>query len=275
MNPRALIVLLTVACVTMVLSHESLLVYLPYLFAGLVVRLNEMKKAVQTALIPASAAGVAAVAVVLHPGNREIASQVCTSIGGQLGTFGVFDGTPCSGSIAWLQLTLSEAHTVTWQYVTSLDYYRVFSVLALLSLAPIFLLLYRIYARSTERLAFGAIVGSALVSMFGTVALCYGAIDWGRWIHFHALCLMLLLLPLFNEQEVRETKPVALPMKRRILAATMILAYATVWQLPVTRTSDVSTFRGVWQRLGEKMTGQPDSTEDTTQVKGRAAGSTP
>jgi len=273
MNLGALSAVLTVASVVMVLSHESLLFYFPYIVAGLIVRFNDFRKALQAAVVPAIGTGLAAIEVVLHPGNHRIAAQVCSSIGGQLEPFGVFDGKPCSGAIVWLEETLPQAHALTWQYVRSFHFYRAYSVLAVLAFVPVLLLLRRIYARSSERLAFHAVVGSALASMLATVVLFYGAMDWGRWIHIHAVCLMLLLMSLFRDQEVRDkeehtTPSIARPIGRRMMVAAMIFAYATLWTLPVTRTADTPILGGIWLRFSTKLAARAHSPESDPPANG-------
>ncbi len=117
------------------LSHEPLLFYLPYIFAAVALH-TSLKRALVVVAWPAILCGIAAIAVLLHPGDRAMAEKICTSVGGTLGTFGVADDSVCGGSITWLQESLAQAHANVMVAARVHHSFALYGLLAIPALLP-------------------------------------------------------------------------------------------------------------------------------------------
>jgi len=79
------------------------------------------------------------------------------------------------------------------------------------------------------------LLGCASVSFAGTALLFYVGMDWGRWVHMQAMCLMLLAIMLDRKAAVRDAsiKPsTRRSLRFRATAALALFLYATTWTLP-------------------------------------------
>jgi hypothetical protein len=218
--------------VVLVLSHEPLVFYLPYFFAALALQTGSVRRAMRLAVWPAILCGIAAFEVMLHPGNRVMAEKICSSVGGTLGTFGVFDDSVCGGAIVWLQATLAQAHMNVMAAARVYHSFSLYSLSALLALVPAIAVLVMLYRRDGARREAKIIAACSMAALAGSLVIFYSGRDWGRWIHIHAVCLMLLVLMV-----CRGARPVAEPRitlrgARRWTAAVALAIYATCWTLP-------------------------------------------
>jgi hypothetical protein len=211
-----------VVCVGLVLSHESLVAYLPYVFAAVWVRRGG--EAWRIAIAPGIASAVVGFAVITHPGNATAAEAICRSVGGVYAGFG--PGV-CGGSIAWLAVSLGQAHRQTVEMASAHHFATVYALLAALALAP------PVVAGWRRPMIWRC----AVVAGVGSVGLFWSGVDWGRWIHIHLVCLMLVLL--------------ARPLREAIRAGNWsgvggvaVAAYASCWILPVTIMS------AAWPKFG-------------------------
>lgn len=74
------------------------------------------------------------------------------------------------------------------------------------------------------------------LSLAGTIVLCCVAVDWGRWFHIQAICLLLMLLLIDRKPTpfAASTAPHQHATPRlRPLATAALLLYATSWTLPI------------------------------------------
>ena len=212
--------LLTFTCVGMVLSHESLAIYLPYLFAAMWLRRDDLRETARIMAGPLVGSLLAGIAVMRSSGDLNVATTICRSLGESFNGLG--DRGLCGGSIAWLQESLSEAHRQVSAQARSFHFVAIYGVLALLSLAPAAVISWRLRA-GRELKVIGA---CAALSGLGSLALFYSGVDWGRWIHIHAVCLMLVLLAALGRGETRVVHAKGW--------ALGVAVYATCWILPVT-----------------------------------------
>lgn len=237
-------VVLLVAAPMLVLTHEALFCYLPYLFAAPLLWVPSWRAGLRVVALPIVLAMVAAGLVLTHPGNAVQAAGICDSVAGTMGAqLSVADvNAPCGGAIAYLGKDRDTAHRETMRAAQFYRYRTRYQLPMVLSLVPAALLLgRRIRRRLPEEMqATRVVMGCAVVALLASLPLFFVARDWGRWMHLHATCLMLLLLAV-------ERPPMALLHRtvpgesglvlategwQRVAAGGALLLYATAWTLP-------------------------------------------
>jgi hypothetical protein len=228
-------VVLSIVFVGLVLSHEALVVGFPYFFAAVAIQKGSVRRAIRIFYLPALLAGIALVAVMLHPGNVAIAKAVCTSIGGTLGPFESSTNI-CSGSIAWLQFNLPEARAIIVPQIREYHLVRLFSLLAIPTFTPMIVLLVLFYRRDGLRREVMTVMACSALSLVGTAFLFYSALDWGRWIHIQAICLMLMVL--LVDRRAEPSVPVLRSRWLRYAGSVALVIYATTWTLPSIGRND-------------------------------------
>ena len=226
--------LLTFTLPPLLLTHEALILFLPYFVPPLWVLRGGWRRTLRIAAVPGIAVVLAAGAATLHPGTASTAETVCHSVGGTaIGAGGPEDMSICNGGIAWLARTLPEAHAITMQTVRGYDDWRLYGWRIVPALAPMIWILFRLRRVQAARTALQVIGASASVSFVASSFLFYSASDWGRWIHIHAVCLMLLALMMVRSSAVDE--PPAAPRARslqRVVSGAALAVYACCWTLP-------------------------------------------
>jgi hypothetical protein len=227
---------LAVVLSALVLTHEALLLYFPYLLAPVLILRPGWQRSLRIAVLPAIAAAICAVAVATHPGTRSTAATICQSVGGTLPPpGGGFDGGICSGGIDWLGQSFAGAHAITLASIHGLGYYRLYGLLVIPALAPMIWVLadfYRKYGLAHEVRIVAACTALAIAA---SALLFYTAQDWGRWIHMHAVCLMLLILLLSwraSPLPASAGLPCDVSPKARPGAVLALAVWALCWNLP-------------------------------------------
>jgi hypothetical protein len=216
---------LTCACSALVLSHEAMLIYFPYLFAALGMRRHELSNAVRIAIAPAIASAIAAIACITHQGTRLQAIAICSSLGDRM------SDPLCSGAISMLVQNIHQVHRDIIAATRNSEV-RLYPFLYALALLPAGLGLIQLAAIKSLRYQVTIIVGCSGLAMAGSSVLFYYAFDWGRWVMIHLFSLMLLLL--YLDRQRRALTP-AVPIARRpnsAFAAIVLVSYLTTWNLP-------------------------------------------
>lgn len=214
----------------LVLSHEALAIYLPYFFAAIALQQKNVRDAFRFSLLPALSCLLAVTAVASHPGSLATARTVCASIGGVLQPFPFPDNSICGGSIQALPLTLTEAHQRTANFAHTHHYGLLYGLLAIPSLVPAVIALASLYRRDKTHREAAIISWCAAISTLGTSFLFYSSLDWGRWIHLHAFCLLLtiLLAERLDPERVRSQPS----LRYRWTARVALVLFAISWSLP-------------------------------------------
>jgi hypothetical protein len=237
---------LTVILGGLVLSHEASLVCFPYFVAAVVASRKTLSAAVRIFAVPAAVSAIALAAVMLHPGTRQTAQSICSSIGGTLNAKVEATDVPgvCNGSILWLQAPITEYRELTLPHIHQPGIIPRFSFLALLTFIPGFAALAVLYRRNQLRREAAVVSLCAIVAISGSSYLFPNGMDWGRWINMQAVCLMLLVLFLAGATEARtsaESERQPTPYRwRRILASIGLALYATCWTLPMVSEWQIS-----------------------------------
>lgn len=232
--------MLSIILVGLALSHEALLVGAPYFFAAVAVQTGGIRGAVRICAVPLALGGVALISVMLHHGDMAVTQTICSSLGGTLGPFirpgmGLPSNDICSGAIEFLPLSLSQTRKMITPMIEQWHLVRLFSLLAIPTFVPLIGQLALFYRRDRLRLEVGTVLGCALVSLLGTGFLFYAGLDWGRWIHMQAICLMLMAM-LIDHRVAAVAGQVESATYRNpwahAVAVLAVLLYATTWMLP-------------------------------------------
>ena len=217
--------LLVVVCV---LSHEALIVFVPYVLAALAIGLDSIPRALRLGIVPVAAAAVALAAVVTHPGSEGIANKLCSDL-----AISLSNAPPnvCGGAIAFLSRSDIDAHQGVLYFIHAFHYWTVYPLLTLLAAAPIIAGCTTLWRDHTTHRSLRVLaVGTSLSIAFSTVLFVY-AIDWGRWIYIHVMCIFLLLLFIDSRhRQLALPAPTGNSAKHRLVLAAFIL-YATCWNL--------------------------------------------
>ena len=227
----------------LVLSHEAMIVCLPYFFAAVAIYTRDLKRAIKICLAPFLVAVALLVVVGHHPGDLAVAKAICSSVGGQwvetpAGGFPGMDFhyTLCSGSIAWLTVSRDGYHQQ--MAMTQLHFIPMYASRLFLACLPLGLALWWMYRRDELHYEVKVIVAITLICFVGVLGLFYSTIDWGRWIYMQNICLLLVILmaaqraPSFLAGDVSGIARSAGPWLK-VAIPLLTLVYCTCWTVPV------------------------------------------
>lgn len=221
----------TLVVAALVLSHESLICFTPYLVAALCLRARRLRDALVGCALSLAVGLVLAVASLRHLGDAATAGSICASLGYPLLAQGK---EVCAGGAIWfLTYTPAMARARAWAAVRDDLYFVVYPLATALAMLPLVsgsIALWRRGWRREIRLVWGA----AAFSFLASLPLFVYAEDWGRWIYIHVLSLMLLLLALASRpaEQHAGSKERALGVGRQRPAWWALAAYAALWSLP-------------------------------------------
>lgn len=168
------------------LSHEMLLVFLPYLFAVyfLNIQINLKKMVVLSLFIIPSL--TACYFCIQFKGNADIVEKIYHSL--------AIQGYPIKnleqGTITWLGKSTTDGFNFVIERIQTKPLIRN-TIIALLLILLAFLPLYKSII-SVFKNKFALVM--VLASFSGTIILSVVAIDWGRWLYIQAVSIFLLLL---------------------------------------------------------------------------------
>jgi hypothetical protein len=226
---RALIAFLTLAAPVILLSHEGMLPFLLYLFAGLLVAFHDIRRVLRIAALPAVAALVALVAVSLHHGTPQVQATICQSIQPA-------PALVCRGSIAYLSNGTDAARADVVHDLHAYHYLLFYPLLTLLAAVPLAGMAFSLYGNRRARTDLLYIGGTTMVALLVSVPLFVLAMDWGRWIYIHLLCVYLLLLfARIRQVQAQEPTPEHIPaivQAHPRWAALVLVLYVTCWNIP-------------------------------------------
>ena len=217
------LIMVGISSVFLVLSHEMLIVYLPYLVIATFSHeggFGSKTKGVIIAIIPAMIIGF--LISILAGGNKQIVTDVCNSLGS-------IAPAKCvrAGAIAFLARKISYAHQLVLR-ATRGDTRIVYLLLTVLSIAPISLILVFEKAKiipNKEVLFWLSII--FLVPISGSALLLWVVADYGRIIYINTVCLSLLIL-MANPD--RNNTPFFINQKS-IIALILCWVFISSWQL--------------------------------------------
>jgi len=178
---------LTVASAVCILSHEPLFVYMPYYVAAVVIGRESWRRVFGIMAVPFVIGVCCFYASAAHPGNRRVASRICTS----LTTLGP---TVCDGAVDYISHDRKFARKELLTEMHRFHYASRYPAFAALSLLPIAWGFYSLSKREQLRKDLWNVGALSFLSIVGSSVLFLYATDWGRWIYIHVFSLFLLLL---------------------------------------------------------------------------------
>lgn len=225
--------LLALGCAVCVLSHEGLIVFFPYLFAGLYLTSRDLRGTVQIFALPALVSVALFATVARFPGNAHVAQTVCSSIGGTLTTppSGV-----CGGAIDYLAHDSMYAHHEVVRVMLAGHYWARAPWLFVLPLLPVVLGILQF--RRTDRDAARMLAFTAALAWLLSISLFFYGTDWTRWIYVHIFSMLLLMLYAAQQQPPAAAgeEPSILFAEggvRRLTGWALLLVYCLGWELSV------------------------------------------
>lgn len=221
--------LLALVCV---LSHEALLVFLLYLFGALAIGLNSIWRAVRIGIVPAIATVLSMVEVVQHHGDMQTARTICGSLGyTSSGTL----PPPCQGAIAYLGQDQASVRQGAISYAGHFHHASLYPVVTLLAILPIVLAFIVLWRQKPLNRQLLILATTALTSIAASSVLFLYAVDWGRWIYIHVVCISLLLLFIDSRHPTESPSLVSARAHTSLRRITLIggfLLFALCWDLP-------------------------------------------
>src|SRR5262249_52868744 len=214
-----------------ILAHEGLYLYFPYLLSLLFFssRIGPTRLRLAWCLLPAVTGAVAFVFSVWFHGDRETALALCRSypvVGAEAQLCG-----PTS-AIFSLATSAREGHGEVMQKIDGERYLATYSLALALAVLPYAFYLASRVTNVRDRRFFRAVLGTPLVAWLVSSPLFFLAIDWGRFIYIHAMCMLIIVM--CHEIQMRQqpsvpAAPVA-PVRLGFVACAVI--YMTSWKLP-------------------------------------------
>jgi hypothetical protein len=217
--------LLGIASILLIPSHEMLAVYLPYLICPIILYekgLGVMAKKTALAILPSLLVAVL-LAIFSKPGADTVA-MICNS----LATAPRDCSNPeVQGAISFLKQDLVTAHQFVLNSINR-EAIIIYVITATLSFLPMALAFFdRQNASLQHKQTRFWLAVCILPAILGSLPLLWIAADYGRLIHIHISCLSLLALTARQDESVAT-------MRRdfkQAIAWAIVIAYVSSWRL--------------------------------------------
>jgi len=257
----------------LILSHEMLAAFLPYLVAIYAIRIKIGARELgilSLMLVPSILAFVFAVG---YPATPELVNAMCQNL-----TSRYPDICRFNSAIDWLDKSPRYANEMLQERLRSARFLETYSLaigLGCIAFIPI----HRRFMSLTKYPLSAALIG---ISLLGTLVMFFGVLDWGRliYVNFAALFLMSLVLPLkpMTQSHVRNrSKWSSLlagswPSSRLGAAAliSLIVCYSFFWWIPHITNGQKSVLqvdrpiwmaRSLWWSIDRHLSGLPPKAE--------------
>ncbi|MBL4819526.1 MAG: hypothetical protein JKY98_00855 [Gammaproteobacteria bacterium] len=207
-----------------ILTHEMLAVFLPYIVAIYIVKLDLNVKRLVTLAVFISLSVVSFILALLYPGTHEQVTLIFDSL---------VDYSVEGGAISWLDKSASfgynhlRAEFLSWGSIAGFSFTLVLSSLAYI---PITKKIHLLFHNQEARYLI-------LFSLIGTLPLFIVAVDWGRFVYIHLVSIFILsmLMPsnTLNMNLKFNGMLEAISNKRLLLvpASVFFIAYSTSWYI--------------------------------------------
>ncbi len=223
-----------VAAAILVLSHEILVVYLPYVICGFILRDKGFSgQARKTALYSIPAVAIAVLLMLFGRGDQQTVVDICHSLETNAPLDCISPETE-PGAISYLGKNTAAAHEFVLESIGA-DTLPIYGITASLSFVPVILAFFSKQSthliRNKQVLFWFAIcVSSAIV---GSLPLFWVAADYGRFVYMHVVCLSLLALMLTLDND---DTPLLLNLKQ-VAAWVLCVLFIISWRLYHWKTS--------------------------------------
>lgn len=202
-----------------ILTHEMLIVFLPYLLVVYfsVTALTKKKFLIILLLLVPSICSILVTIYYAELTTSQIA-EIFNSISRE-------NYALQGGAITWLDKDAYylKNHLIELMELYHYKYYLFIAVFSLVAYIPIYRKLKFITSNKVSLLLI-------LMSLIGTAGLFVLAGDWGRWIYINLVSIF--LLSLMNPQKIVESKKNASRQSINILTVVFFIIYALLWHIP-------------------------------------------
>ncbi len=224
---------LTCLLVVAALSHESLALYAPYYAGAVWLAYGSWKSAVKVLAVPFVALGIVMLLAVSHPGNRQMAEAICSSLGSRLTEL---NAGICGGSIYYIGRDEAYARLTVLQSITAFHYWLIYPITLVLAMLPAGFGIASLRRDPATRRAANVLLATSACAFLTSIPLFVVGTDWGRWIYMHVVCLMLLLLFIDQRRDEggQDEAPARAVRPLRPLAVLLLVCYGSLWTLPHT-----------------------------------------
>ena len=236
---------LSISCPLLLLSHEGLVCYLPYLFAVIALARRSSVRALKICFVPAVLCLVPIGLSVLYPGTPLVSASVCNSVGGP-------ETGLCYGPIFYLGIPRAAYEGEVRSLMGDVTFLWAFGLTTILALLPAACGIIDLWRRPVSRKARLIIPAATLASAVASLVLFAQAQDWSRWLYIHMICLLILLFFAAIQRQVEEAATSSTQSACRwhdVVWTCALLLYATAWNLPGLRQHDPFGYVNVIQRL--------------------------
>ena len=228
--------LLTIAMPALVLSHEGMFFFYPYLLGAFLIASRSVRSALLAAGPGAVTGGIACFFAARHPGTLALVDRVCASLGGSDLTY-----EPCSGAIIYMTKTAAAAHL---DVLSAIQYWHlklVMPFLLIMALAPVVFGLRKLHRALSLRFAWWSLVLCSALAWCCTLPLFVYAFDWNRWIYIHVFSSLMLMLMIERQRQADLPSELMGPAQQlplfparqpaRAVAVLLLCVSAFGWQL--------------------------------------------
>lgn len=205
---------------------------MPYYLAAVVIGRGGWRRAVRITAIPIVIGVCCFYVSAAHPGDRRIASRICTSLT-DLGP------SICNGAVDYISHDRKFAREELLTEMHRFHYIRRYPVFAILSLVPIAWGFYSLWKREQLRKDLWNLGALSIMSIIGSSVLFLYATDWGRWIYIHVFSLFLLLVFLSSYADSPSLDYVRLMTwlqsgdhAKALGLLLLLLLYSFAWNMP-------------------------------------------
>jgi hypothetical protein len=196
---KRLPVYLGIAAAFIALSHEMLIVYLPYVIGALILSDNGLSdRAKKGIIVFIPAVVITALVMVFGRGDKQTAIEICNSL--TMPPPDCISPGVIPGAISFLGENLSTAHNFVVESIlpTTIVTYIFTTILSFIPLVLIFFSKLAPSIKENSHLKFWLAL-CILSTIIGSLPLFWIVADYGRLIHIHIVCMTLLLLMKIQE----------------------------------------------------------------------------
>lgn len=243
----SLCLFLSLACPALLLAHEGLVCYLPYLFAVVALWRRSVAGALKICVLPALLSLVPLALSVRYTGTPEVSARVCQSIGGPQSGL-------CYGPIFYLGIPRGAYEGEVQALLKDNAFLWAFGATAALAAIPIFLGLWDTFQRPVARSTRWVIPAAFLISAFASLVLFMEAQDWSRWLYIHTMCLLTVLFFAVLQRRTTEHATATQddrPRVPRLVQVSALVLYATLWHLPGLHEHSPYGYISVFKRAAQ------------------------
>ena len=221
---RGLPIFIGLAATIIVLSHEILAVFLPYVLCAFIIYdkgLGVASRKILISLIPTMA--ITILLVLFSQGDQQVVINICNSLKSSA-------PSDCfhSGATFWIGQDMKFAHDYVLERIDG-NTLLTYGYLAILAFMPLAILQFtsqfsRFFENKGMRFWLNICIAASII---GSLPLFWIGIDYGRFIYIHVTCLSLLALMINRESSDNPQRPAS----GQLIAWGSCLLFIIGWRL--------------------------------------------